>query len=466
MEKQERKTEKVSKKTRISPSQVGPIMKVVWMANRVPYLHGPPGIGKSDILKQQATSMGFAYVDIRLATRNPSQIAGIPFPHEEHGTALVRYSIPVEFPRDLDVEAIVHVNHRKRLRFANLNPKGSNDIHYCTNPMVTAKALDESLTATIVEKSPDQFTVELHDADGKGAKGEVLYTIVGEARTVVCFDELSSANHSVQAVAYSLIWDRRLGEYVFPKHTYVVAAGNREEDRGVNHTIVQPLRNRFSHYELEINWTDWISHANLVHAYPAIVSFMQENEGKHLFKFDAASDDMAWPSPRTWMMLSDIEYEADTQEITDEKLRLAMVVGTVGTDPAWPYLNWRKQVTKDIPKASDILTGKLVGKMAKRLDTSGQTFVVGALINSLSNRLKEANMEAQGSTGAGKMESPRWQTFFKQADAALAFMVANFAPDIISGAIRRMSVTHRMPLHPKHMPSFKEFMSKTTDDIL
>ena len=58
---------------------------------------------------------------------------------------------------------------------------------------------------------------------------------------ILFLDELNSAAPSVQASAYQLILDRRVGEYELPDGWAIVAAGNRESDRGVTYRMPSPL---------------------------------------------------------------------------------------------------------------------------------------------------------------------------------------------------------------------------------
>ena len=64
---------------------------------------------------------------------------------------------------------------------------------------------------------------------------------------VVFFDEMNSAAPAVQAAAYQLILNRRVGQYVLPDNVIIVAAGNREADKGVTYRMPAPLANRFIH---------------------------------------------------------------------------------------------------------------------------------------------------------------------------------------------------------------------------
>ena len=62
-------------------------------------------------------------------------------------------------------------------------------------------------------------------------------------RGILLVEELTSAPKRVQAAAYQLIQDRRLGEYILPEGWFIVALGNREDDNGVFVQMPSPLAN-------------------------------------------------------------------------------------------------------------------------------------------------------------------------------------------------------------------------------
>lgn len=118
-------------------------------------------------------------------------------------------------------------------------------------------------------------------------------------RGILFLDEITSAPPSVSAAAYQLILDRKLGEYEVPEGWAIIAAGNRQGDRGVTYSMPAPLANRFSHYEVEVNLDDWVAWAYLNGIDERVIAFLRFRQDL-LFEFDAAQNPVAFPSPRSW----------------------------------------------------------------------------------------------------------------------------------------------------------------------
>src|SRR5436305_4841966 len=86
-------------------------------------------------------------------------------------------------------------------------------------------------------------------------------------------DELNACSFEVQKAFYSLINDRRLGEYRLPAGSVVVGAGNRAQDQAIVKPMSSALMNRMLHVELRPtarDWLDW-AYAQGVHPYRRLV---------------------------------------------------------------------------------------------------------------------------------------------------------------------------------------------------
>ena len=70
-------------------------------------------------------------------------------------------------------------------------------------------------------------------------------------------DELSAAPQSVQAAAYQICLDRKIGEHHLPANCIVMAAGNRTTDQSVSYKMPKALCNRLMHFEIRTTFPAW-----------------------------------------------------------------------------------------------------------------------------------------------------------------------------------------------------------------
>lgn len=143
---------------------------------------------------------------------------------------------------------------------------------------------------------------------------------------ILFLDEMNSAAPSVQAAAYQLILNRRIGDYFLPPDWAIVAAGNREGDRSVVNRMPAALANRFVHIDFDVNIDDW-SHwalANGVHS--DLLAFIRFRSDL-LHKFDPQQK--AFPSPRSWMFVNELLHSPLETDVEFELFK-----GTVGEGAA------------------------------------------------------------------------------------------------------------------------------------
>ena len=169
---------------------------------------------------------------------------------------------------------------------------------------------------------------------------------------ILFLDEISAAPQSVQAAAYQLTLDRVVGEHRLPENCIVIAAGNRTTDKSVAFKMPKALANRLLHIEVEGSfkaWKEWAIASGVSDKVIGFLSFRQ----KHLMGFDAASEDLAFPTPRSWEMVSNLLLSASD----DVDKMYSLIAGLVGTGVAIEFRAWAK-VYKQLPKVSDIFDGK------------------------------------------------------------------------------------------------------------
>jgi hypothetical protein len=163
-----------------------------------------------------------------------------------------------------------------------------------------------------------------------------------DSRGIIMFDELTAADKTLQVAAYEFILDRRLGDlYTVPPGWYIVAAGNRVEDRAVSVAFSSALANRFLHTEVEADarsFLDWAKENNL---HPAVIEFIKTYP-QHLFSQKGEDLQRGWPSPRSWERVSTMLKIAEKSN-RKSSLRYS-IPGLVGPGAAAEFLAFYKTV--------------------------------------------------------------------------------------------------------------------------
>lgn len=243
-------------------------------------LWGPPGVGKSQCVRQIAeelesnTGKRAVVTDVRLLLFNPIDLRGIPTANEDKTLAVW------------------------------LKPK-------------------------IFDMDPSEDVINL-----------------------LFLDEISSAPQSVQAAAYQITLDRVVGEHKLPDNCIVIAAGNRVTDKSVAYKMPKALANRMLHIEIEVNLAAWRTWAVFHGIHPMVLGYL-EFKPDALMGFDASSEELAYASPRSWEMVSNVLHisGSDMEEV------FPLVAGLVGMGAASEFRAW-SQVYQDLPEMEEIFAGR------------------------------------------------------------------------------------------------------------
>jgi hypothetical protein len=260
---------------------------------------------------------------------------------------------------------------------------------------------------------------------------------------VLFMDELNSAPPSVQSAAYQLILNRRIGKYHLPKNVVMVAAGNRESDKGVTYRMPTPLANRFLHQEMKVDFAsyqDWAVKNKIHKDVVGYLSFAKQD----LYDFDAKSASRAFATPRTWTFVSQLldDDDGDNDTLTN------LIAGTVGEGLAVKFMAHRK-VSSKMPNPADVLSGKIKDLNVKEVSA------MYSLVISMCYELKDAVEK--------KVEDKK---FHEMADNFLGFMMKNFETELTVMGARIALTTYDLPFLPTKLKNFDEFHSKYGKYIL
>ena len=343
----------------VGPKAAKKSIRRAFKAKRPIFLWGPPGIGKSDIVKQLGEELEAHVIDIRLSLWEPTDIKGIPFFDANQGK--MAWAPPMELP------------------------------------------------------------------DAEMAK---------EHKQIILFmDEMNSAAPAVQAAAYQLVLNRRVGTYHLPDNVLIVAAGNREADKGVTYRMPAPLANRFVHMEMRVDWDDYFTWATENRIHKDVVGFLTFSK-KDLYDFDPKSSSKAFATPRSWAFVSELLFDDDE----DENTLTDLVSGAVGEGLAIKFMAHRKVASK-LPNPSDILSGKV-----KKMETK-EISAMYSLTVSLCYELKDACDK----------NAKNWND---QVNNFFQFIMDNFETELVVMGTKLALTQYQLPLDPDEIKCFDDFHAK------
>ena len=255
---------------------------------------------------------------------------------------------------------------------------------------------------------------------------------------VLFMDEMNSAPPTVQAAAYQLILNRRIGKYVLPDNVVMIAAGNRESDKGVTYRMPMPLANRFLHIEMRSDFNTWQNWAIINNIHQDVVSYLSFAKND-LYDFDSKSSSRAFATPRSWSFVSDILKDED--EDTDTLFTL--ISGCVGEGLASKFSAHRK-ISSKLPNPSDILSGDVTTLDIKEVSA------MYSLTISLCYEMKDM-VDNKLVTNS---------EFNQVFDRFLAYMMNNFETELVILGAKIALKTYNLEMDATKLKHFAEFHKK------
>ena len=255
---------------------------------------------------------------------------------------------------------------------------------------------------------------------------------------VLFLDEMNSAPPAVQAAGYQLILNRRVGKYKLPDNVVIVAAGNRDSDKGVTYRMPMPLANRFIHLEMRPDFTSWQTWAVNKNIHKDVVGYLSFAKND-LYDFDSKSSSRAFATPRSWCFVSDLLNDEDI----DSDTQFNLVAGAVGEGLAVKFMAHRKIAGK-MPEPTEILNGKVKDLAIKEISA------MYALTIAMCYELKDA-------IDNKKITS---KEFHGMAENFFTYMMNNFETELVVMGAKIALKTYKLPIEPTQLKNFDEFHKK------
>lgn len=179
-------------------------------------------------------------------------------------------------------------------------------------------------------------------------------------RPFIFLDEIDKASNMMQNVLGRVMHEQQVGNIVFPKGTFVAAAGNAMTNRAGSITANTHIKNRRTHVPVAVNAAEWVEDVGIpFDLHTSVVSYIRTDPDA-LHKFDASAP--SFPSARSWTKVG-IELNNDGMP---EHVERALIEGDVGIEASnafWGHLRiFRDLRNPEViianPKGVDLPKGK------------------------------------------------------------------------------------------------------------
>ncbi len=200
---------------------------------------------------------------------------------------------------------------------------------------------------------------------------------------VLFLDELTAADQRLQISAYSLILDRRVGNYRLPDGWQVIAAGNASFHGAVSHDMGTALADRMFHFNVQTVIDAFLSHAIEKNFAPEVMAYLKVRPDKlDDTQAQLAGDHLIGASPRGWEDISNVLKS----NLSDAAKRM-FVQGRIGAANAAEFFGVLREIHAGadvvrllaaqpgaetaalLPKTLDGLYGMIYGLLAASVDT-------------------------------------------------------------------------------------------------
>src|SRR5262245_4974586 len=163
---------------------------------------------------------------------------------------------------------------------------------------------------------------------------------------VLFLDELPACPPDIQKAFYSLLLERRVGEHKLPAGTWVVAAGNRSDDRALVKTMSSALVNRVFIVNVRVDVKEWLVWAKAHGVRSETLAFITYMPGVLMRPVPRLP--VPFSTPRVWASLSRSLELTEKRGALSNEARRALAFGTVSSEDAAIFCAMAEESLADI----------------------------------------------------------------------------------------------------------------------
>jgi len=444
--------------TIIKPRHLQRIMKAACAVGDSLMIWGPGGIGKSDIVAQFANNnyplRGSEYADKKIVELTSQIACGQITNH-----ALVRY----------EKLLLDQATNLIDFRLASTEPTDIRGIPIAVVYWMGEKTGTQYFTESDAAASGEKF----NRFDGIVWAPPAVFNLPKDWKGVLFMDEANQAIPMVQAAAYSLFLNHRVGDLVLPKGVFIVAAGNRDQDGGSTFEMATPLRDRITHVELEPDLDDFLQYGINNGVDGTVLAFVKHDPSKLHTLSPHHVHISGGASPRSWVRVSDyrklnggelFDYGQVANRDHDKYLcARALVAGRVGEEEASEYLLFVDQIM-----GMEHFSKALSGELDKLVDKHGVKYDHGAVYGYFINAALHIGSLLRANKAAGEITPEIDADFNRKVDNFFKFLDRNCefydASEFFVVTFRAI-VAQGVMVTPQKQTSLTEILKKYRDSL-
>jgi len=166
---------------------------------------------------------------------------------------------------------------------------------------------------------------------------------------VIFFDDIVTGHEQTQAACFKVFGEKKVGNLQLRDNVYIIAAGNRTEDKSAAFEMPMALANRMKHYYAKTDvdaWLDWAVDAGI---HPLITAFIRrqpQNLNTFAEVVKLAQSEKAFATPRTWEMMSKSMYKMDPKGGIQGNWLYKAAVGCIGSGIGIEFTAYCNNTTK------------------------------------------------------------------------------------------------------------------------
>lgn len=316
----------------LPPSGIRTAVIRTFAGGLVPIVRSSPGLGKSELMQSIADEFDLLLIDFRLGQADVTDLNGLP-----------------------------HFVVRKRA-------DGSDDRRAEFVPFSDFPLAGDDLP--IKYDADGKMLMEADGVTPKRYKGWLLF-----------FDELTSAPKQIQAAAYKIMLEKKVGNNRLNKDVHMAGAGNMETDNAVVHAMGTALQSRLIHLEMRLDHKEWVEWAIKKGVDSRIIAYLSFRPN-HLHEFNPQHQDRTFACPRTWWFAHCLIHARAKLDEIDR----ALLGGTVSAGISAEFLSFI-EVYDQLPQLSDILNDPVNAPLPR------ETSVKYALTTTLAEHIDDKNVD-------------------------------------------------------------------------